>query len=101
MNLIKSIKENPQESRKEWLLWMMQGAGKKNGNNTNYQFWQQNNHPIELVGEMIEQKMDYIHNNPVAGWVNSSEEFFYSSARNYADLYSSFKIESIYDGIEI
>jgi putative transposase len=45
-NLINAIKENPQESRKEWMLWMMQRAGKKNGNNTNYQFWQQDNHPI-------------------------------------------------------
>lgn len=102
MNIIKSIRENPQESRKEWLLWMFERAGKKNGNNTLYQFWQQANHPIELAGNMIDQKLEYIHNNPVnAGWVNEPEEYFYSSARNYAGLESPMKIESIYDGMEL
>ena len=102
MNLIKSIKENPQESRREWILWMMERAGKKNGNNTKYQFWQQDNHPIELEGKWLDQKLDYIHNNPVeAGCVNTPEEYFYSSARNYADLENPLKIASIYDGNEI
>ena len=27
------IKNNAQESRKEWIIWMMERAGKKNGNN--------------------------------------------------------------------
>ena len=41
-------------------------AGKKNPNNDNYQFWQQNNHPIELsTNEMIDQKLEYFHMNPV------------------------------------
>lgn len=102
MNILKSIRENPQESRKEWMLWMFERAGKKNGNNTLYQFWQQANHPIELAGDMIDQKLEYIHNNPVnAGWVNEPEEYFYSSARNYAGLESPMKIESIYDGMEL
>jgi len=43
-----AIINHPQESRREWLLWMMQRAGKKNSNNTNFQLWQQDNHPIEL-----------------------------------------------------
>jgi hypothetical protein len=46
--VIEAIENNPQESRKEWLLWMMKRAGKKQGNITNYQFWQHNNKPIEL-----------------------------------------------------
>ncbi|MGQ1911048.1 transposase [Marinifilum sp. RC60d5] len=28
----KMIEENPQESRKKWMLWMMQRAGKMNSN---------------------------------------------------------------------
>ena len=36
----KSIKEYPQESRKDWIIWMMGRAGKKNGNNNDWQFWQ-------------------------------------------------------------
>ena len=30
------IKENPEESRKEWILWMMERAGKKNSNNSDW-----------------------------------------------------------------
>src|ERR1700712_1146249 len=41
--LKKIIAENPQESRKEWMLWLMERAGKKNSNNLDWQFWQQNN----------------------------------------------------------
>ncbi len=60
-------------------------AGKRNPNNTKYQFWQQDNHPIELVtNEMMQQKLDYIHQNPLAaGIVLSEEEYLYSSAKNY------------------
>ena len=37
--------------------------------------------------KFIEQKIDYIHNNPVtAGIVNKPEDYIYSSARNYANL---------------
>lgn len=35
---LKSIEENHQESRKEWLLWMFERAGKRNPNNKKYQF---------------------------------------------------------------
>ena len=31
--LKKAIKQNVTESRKEWMLWMMERAGKKNSNN--------------------------------------------------------------------
>ena len=102
MKVIQAIKDNPQESRKEWILWMFRKAGKKNGNNIMYQFWQQDNHPIELKGNWIDQKLEYIHQNPVvAGWVNQPEEYLYSSARNYAGLLSPIKVRSIYDGITI
>jgi hypothetical protein len=60
------IKEHPQESRREWILWFMQRAGLKNSNVKNMQFWQQHNKPIELWSpEVIDQKVDYIHNNRV------------------------------------
>ena len=38
--LKKAIKENASESRREWMLWMMERAGKQNGNNKDFQFWQ-------------------------------------------------------------
>jgi len=39
-NILKAIEQNPQESRRNWLLWLFRAAGKKNRKNTKYQFWQ-------------------------------------------------------------
>lgn len=84
--LTEAINENMQESRREWMLWFFEREGKANPNNEHYQFWQQGNHPIELwSNEVIDQKLDYLHNNPVvAGWVDAPEDYLYSSARDYA-----------------
>ena len=83
--IIKAISENPQESRREWMLWMFKRAGAKSSNVTNYQFWQHDNHPIELWSpHVIEQKVDYLHNNPVeAGFVTEPAFWKYSSAIDY------------------
>ena len=85
--MLKTIEENPQESRREWLLWMFEKAGKKNSNVTFRQFWQQNNHPIEIWSlKVFEQKLNYIHYNPVeTGFVTDPIDWKYSSARNYGN----------------
>lgn len=44
--LRKLISNNPKESRREWIMLMMEKVGKKNGNNLGWQFWQQHNKPI-------------------------------------------------------
>lgn len=87
-NIIEEIENSEEESRKKWLLWMMAAAGRRNSRNETYQFWQQHNKPIELYSApVIEQKLDYIHQNPVkAGIVLSAEEYYYSSAKNYYGL---------------
>ena len=51
--MIKTIEGNPQESRKEWLLWMMERVAKKKSNVKQRQFWQQHNKPIELWSDWI------------------------------------------------
>jgi putative transposase len=63
----------------------MERAGKKNGNNVDWQFWQQHNMPIEILNnEMFHQKLSYIHQNPVeAGFVENEEDYLYSSARDF------------------
>ena len=85
--MLKIIEENQQESRREWMLWMFDRAGKKNSNVKHRQFWQQNNHPIEIWSlKVFEQKLNYIHNNPVeTGFVTDSIDYKYSSARNYGN----------------
>ena len=86
VKIIEAIRNNEHESRRELLLWLFERAGKKNSNNTNYQFWQQHNHPIELnTNYKIDQRLEYIHQNPVVeGIVLSPEDYLYSSAVNYA-----------------
>ncbi|OUJ74541.1 REP-associated tyrosine transposase [Hymenobacter crusticola] len=84
--ILQAIQENMQESRREWMLWMFERAGQRNSHNEHYQFWQQDNHPIELhSNELRRQRLDYLHRNPVvAGFVDTPEDFLYSSARSYA-----------------
>ena len=86
--LKEAIKQHPGESRRKCMLWMMERAGKKNSQNLEFQLWQQDNHPIELFDQKIlQQKLDYIHNNPVlAGIVENPEDYLYSSARDYYGL---------------
>ena len=83
--LRKCITDYNGESRKEWMLWMMERAGKKNSNNDNWQFWQQHNKPISLLNqEIFQQKLTYIHNNPVvAGFVEKPEDWLFSSASDF------------------
>ena len=52
-----------------------------------YQFWQEGSHPeIILNDDMMRQKIDYIHQNPVKrGYVDQASHWRYSSARNYED----------------
>ena len=50
-----------------------------------YQFWQEGVQPKWIQNdEMMRQKVDYIHQNPVKrGYVDLAEHWRYSSARNY------------------
>jgi REP element-mobilizing transposase RayT len=70
--IINDIKNNNQESRKEWLLELFKKHGDLSPQKQLMQFWKHDNHPFYLYSnEMILQKMDYIHNNPVlSGFVN-------------------------------
>jgi putative transposase len=83
--LIRAIRENPAESRKNWMLAIFKSKGASNSRNSRYQFWRQDNQPKELFSEgSTQQKLDYIHNNPVAaGIVEKAEDYLYSSAKDY------------------
>jgi putative transposase len=88
---------NNYESRKSWLLWMMNRSGDKKEGVNQYRFWQTGNHTVEIWSdEVFYQKLDYIHGNPVvSGFVAKAEDWLYSSARNYANLSSV--LEIMYD----
>ncbi len=82
--LIKALCSN-RESRRNWMLKIFKNAGRKNSNNKFYQLWQQHNHPIELYSNFImDQKLDYLHFNPVVeGIVYQPQHYPYSSAIDY------------------
>ena len=84
---MKTIEENQQESRREWMLWMFERSAKKNSNNSKFQFWQKHNHPLVLSNSYsFEQKLNYIHENPVlTGFADDPVNYQNSSAADYAD----------------
>ena len=70
----------------------------KSSKNKDFQLWQHDNHAITIKSEkFFNQKMDYIHNNPVKKrYVEKPEDWLYSSARNYLlDDYSIIKIDMV------
>ncbi len=84
----KYMENNPFESRRKWMIEIMGQAGDKKTNNKDFQFWQQHNHPIELsTNEILQQRIDYIHHNPVkAGFVEKPLDWLLSSARDYEGI---------------
>jgi len=70
---------------KEWMTNAFEKAGRYKANAKYAQLWQQDNHPIELWSPgVIEQKVDYVHQNPVAaGLVYEPWYWKYSSAIDY------------------
>jgi REP element-mobilizing transposase RayT len=93
--IIQSILENP-ESRRDWMIDRFKFAGKFK-NNVTYKFWQDGNEAKEIhSAEFLQQKLDYIHNNPVkAEIVDNAIDYKYSSAINYADEIGLINIELI------
>ena len=82
--IIQTIIDEP-ESRREWLLPYFQKACEHLKREQQYKVWQDGYHAEHIYSNsFINQKLEYIHNNPVvAGIVDKAEEYVYSSARDY------------------
>ena len=80
--------EEINESRRNWFYVVFNYHAKYNRRNRQRQFWTHENHAVELYNnEMIDTRMNYIHQNPVcAGWVQYAEDYLYSSVRNLVEL---------------
>ena len=59
--LVETIANNSQESRKEWLLWLLEPAGKKSANVSQYQFCQYHNQPIVLWTDKSVKQKELLH----------------------------------------
>ncbi len=90
------IMESGKESRRDWMRMVFKYHAKFMNKQT-HQFWTHENHAEHIYSQkFIEQKVQYIHNNPVrSGIVAKPEDYLYSSARNYA------RMESVIDVIEV
>lgn len=75
------------ESRQRWMLQIFKKAATSHQRNSDYQFWTHENHAeVIFLPEFLNQKLRYIHENPIrAGIVEKAEDYVYSSAVNYAD----------------
>ena len=70
------------------LLQELQFYKMRDRSDQRYQLWQQGNHPKQIQNDqMMLQKLEYMHMNPVRrGYVADPVHWRYSSARNYAGL---------------
>jgi hypothetical protein len=91
--VMNAIGANPVESRKEWLINQFEfhariSPQKQERQSDSYRIWKHDNHPFYLYSnKMIQQKVDYIHFNPVeAGFVNEPHEWRLSSANSNSPI---------------
>jgi putative transposase len=75
-----------EQDHKTWVLNQLQYYKKSNKIKSAYQVWQEGFHPQQIISEeMLHQKADYLHHNPVRiGVVERPEDWLYSSAGDYA-----------------
>ena len=83
---------NKNASRVLRLLYYSKSVHKTN---REYQLWQEGSHPEQIQSrEMMLQKIEYIHDNPVKrGYVEDPVHWLYSSSRNYAGMEGIIEIE--------
>lgn len=81
------------------MLQQLKRGKLRHKNQSHYQIWQEGYHPKQITTpEMMIQKIEYIHDNPVKrGYVDVPEHWRYSSARNYLDKESLIAI-TLYGG---
>ena len=83
--IIEAIQNSKEESRRNRMLWIFKKAGEKNSRNNDYQFWRQDNHPVQLETITFTlDKLNYLHNIPVkAGLVEKAGDYLLGSAKDY------------------
>jgi putative transposase len=83
--LLREIREI-NESRREWMLGMFAAEAERTKRGKHFKLWRDGFHPVELSDNtMKQQRMDYLHNNPVeAGFVEEPAQYLYSSAIDYS-----------------
>ena len=91
----RQIVEYLRENGRSGMLRELSFAMRKEGGSRQHQVWQPDFHPQAIAGEdMLRQKLDYIHANPVRrGYVDDPTAWLNSSARNYAGMEGVLEVE--------
>jgi|GEM_PF-415648 len=86
--IIRTLQVESSESRRDWMLNRFEYAGKNDKKIKNYRFWQDGNDAQEIfLNDYFNQKLNYIHENPVkAEIVNRAEDYRYSSAIDWVPI---------------
>ena len=94
--IIESI-QSINESRRDWLLDKFGFEAHRTRRAEQFKVWQDGNHAVFLESaSFIEQKLNYIHENPVRQEiVENAEDYLYSSALDYSGRKGLVKIELI------
>ena len=81
----RTLVEQIRSERRDWLLERLAVSRAEYKTASEHQVWQEGVHPQALESDEVwEQKLDYIHNNPVKrGWVAGPEHWRYSSAHEW------------------
>jgi len=81
----KTVIDNLSKGNRFYLLKQLEYGKKKHKKDQQYQVWQEGFHPkLIQSNEMMLQKIEYVHNNPVMrGYVDKPEHWIYSSAKRY------------------
>ncbi|QDH79039.1 transposase [Echinicola soli] len=95
--ILDSLGRESIESRRSWMLSRMKFRGGQVKRVLNYKFWEDDNRAIWIESnKFLEQKLHYIHENPVnAMIVEEPKEYLFSSARDYAGMKGLVKVKLV------
>ena len=95
----RSIIDSLREIKSKYWLKRLEEAKLDCKRDRKHQFWQEGYHPKQIISsDMMEQKINYIHYNPVKrGYVDEPTDWRYSSARNYEDKKGIIPVKTDWD----
>jgi len=93
----KCILEQLEADHKKWMLNLFSYYKKMHKTASDHQVWQEGFHPQEIMNEeMLVNKIEYIHYNPVRrGLVKKPEHWIFSSATDYDDGHGVLEIDRL------
>ena len=79
------LRNNELESRRDWILEMLENTNSSSGKMEGYRLWQPGSHSIEVRNATVaHQKLAYMHFNAVeSGFVSNATNWPYNSAIDY------------------